>query len=796
MTLVLSLAVLAGILFVVAALAMLLAGLRLPPGSCFAYAILLAMAVYALMIELAFALGRPEATLVGEALVICGCGWGLARSHTGLTPFRAAFRAFRQSYTRYLVWLFLASLAYLAVQAVFVPPASQDGLCYNLPRIFMMQQENTLFPAHYNDIRQRIFPIGFDILHYANLRFHSDYGLSAWCYLSYLCIVVVSYSLSLRISRRPDVAFVASLLAASAKLFVLQAVSVKNDIPLAAMALAFFLATYELLYEGGGRKRFQWYFLLLTAVYGVSVKTYFVFFIAAFVVCFGWPLWRIWRSDAPDKNPLPGPARAGLVAAALLCALFLAGFAWRTAQDFGSPLGPRETVAAHGNPDGLAGAAYNAFRYGLQLVDIPGEGWRQMAVRFHDAVLGDRAGLGGHMSFAAEFRNPILPLEDFSGFGTPVFLLALAATIGALFHHYDFAFRSALVTLTTFGLMSWFWGWMPWNLRFFSMVLVTTLPALALFLRDLGRWAAALRTVAVISMLGLLYAALGNAHHACIAPDPLTLWGKVEEFPWWVRQSLDRAEHYERQTGVDFHRLGQYGFSGLGLLVAGRNAVVFPHFVMLDKLRWEVAPAQTETPAGLAAGAVVPCQTLQQAADERDLLTVIGQSACLDGKTPFMTSPGLGQTHFYSRDKGLVAASFPPFGSERGAALFACDNVEMPQGVRETSWRWLLGPQAAIAFDLVDRRQMRVFLRLSSPFPSQEVQVSVNGHAMDVLFFAKAGDVVEATLPFTTVAGRNILEFDFKTWQGPSGIHGGRPVAALLQDFVLTPRTLPQERKR
>ena len=91
---------------------------------------------------------------------------------------------------------------------------------------------------------------------------------------------------------------------------------------------------------------------------------------------------------------------------------------------------------------------------------------------------------------------------------------------------------------------------------------------------------------------------------------------------------------------------------------------------------------------------------------------------------------------------------------------------------------------------------MRVFLRLSSPFPSQEVQVSVNGHAMDVLFFAKAGDVVEATLPFTTVAGRNILEFDFKTWQGPSGIHGGRPVAALLQDFVLTPRTLPQERKR
>ena len=176
-----------------------------------------------------------------------------------------------------ICWLYLFCLV------AIIPPVNWDSMAYNLSRIFLFQQENSLYLENFNTLRQTMFVVGADILNHGFLRLDRDYGVGIFSWLAYVSVGLGTYGLS-RSFASTQVSLATTLTIISLTEFCFQATSTKNDIFTAASALFCFIVADRLLAKPNVRDLAM---LLLGMAFGFSVKTTFLGFLAPFSVCFG-----------------------------------------------------------------------------------------------------------------------------------------------------------------------------------------------------------------------------------------------------------------------------------------------------------------------------------------------------------------------------------------------------------------------------------------------------------------------------------------------------------------------------
>lgn len=422
----------------------------------------------------------------------------------------------------------ILAIAYLGSQAWFLPPSSHDGLAYNLARVMIFIQEGSLHPDAFNYINQAIHPPGHDILGYWFLRFYSDFGLGLFSVLAYLAIFAGSFHLVRELTLNNAIAVTVALLLVSMPEIVIQATSVKNDIPLGALALVALCGATQWVQEG---KWMDLGMLLLALAAGVSFKTYFVLCALPIALVSLWLRW-IQRGEAPFillRQPIL--LSAGLV---FLLATGVSAFfglhLFRNFQDFGSPVGTETAIAVHSQNDGLAGGIINTLRYVFQMVVPPGPlGGDVLGRSFVMLTSGlSEQGLAAPYSSATLVPSmaSLIPQEEISWFGVPGTIFILASMVYALFRGSGIVRGSALIQVIFLFLLSYTIGWSPWSNRFFTVFFCCGVLPAGAFLERLNHLRL-LRTLLVgYSGLVFMYAAFGNIQKPLANVYKLAFLGK------------------------------------------------------------------------------------------------------------------------------------------------------------------------------------------------------------------------------------------------------------------------------
>ncbi|GFK93591.1 hypothetical protein NNJEOMEG_01425 [Fundidesulfovibrio magnetotacticus] len=530
-----------------------------------------------------------------------------------------------------LAWCLGAAALALLVQALAAPPANWDSMTYNLARVLLMMQENTLFPVNYNTFRQLAFSPGFDLLHFFFLRLGTDAGVAVFAWAAWCCVILSAYALARERGPRP-MALAVALVTASLKLLALQATSTKNDIGAAAMACACLLGLSALLRRGRAADAA---FLAACVVYGLSVKTYFAFF----VLCLGGSLLLFHRRELASlalgawrASPRGVLAGLGLTLAGACLALVTQIVCLLR---FGDPFGPEPYVSAHRNLDGLAGLASNLVRYALQLPDLPGTWWTNLLRQAHRALLGGDLGPGAAMGFAPGYGPGAWWSEDVGWFG-PVALLAAGCALAGLFSRERFVRTVSWALAGTALCLSATIAWMGYNGRFFSLVFACS----ALPLAWAARWWWAARrprcivlgaSLAVLCSVLLLNQEKPLLDHTDLGGAP-TDWAKALQRREGGRRGV-YDEHFNSFVFLEYLKRGTFPDRRI-LLVAGPDSWVYPP-LFFGAHRWVVTGR--ENPVARLDGEffdIRDCGRLRELARRFDLVVVMEHDealACIQG---------------------------------------------------------------------------------------------------------------------------------------------------------------------
>lgn len=438
------------------------------------YAFILAMAVLSLSIQAAFMLGVHHWFWIFDIAIGGFSLFQIIKHRNSLkNDLATIFIEVRQS--RLFTFLVLPVLGYLFAQALFFPPANIDSMVYNLARVFMFIKEGSLFIENYSIFHQAAFPVGFDLLSFLFLRFNSDFGLATFSFISYLTIIVATYSLiKAYFTGEPEAGRLqpvhiktVSFIIASMIELVLQATSTKNDIPAAATALVIFLAGYH---YSRSRKPLHLYVLVTALLWGITIKGYFPGFALPFVLYFAFYFFIVRKqriSIKPIKKRITRRAAYLLIPLGLL--LCIAVFYGVNFKRFGNIWGEAGQVELHQNQDGFAGATVNMARYIAQATDIPILfGYKLNEI--HDKLLGSHRVIAmRHKAQPVDLAAKPFISEDYSWYGPLGFLLALPAVLLCIFIGRDYIRLLALTLASFFAILSYKIAWMPWNNRFFAI---------------------------------------------------------------------------------------------------------------------------------------------------------------------------------------------------------------------------------------------------------------------------------------------------------------------------------------
>ena len=393
-------------------------------------------------------------------------GFSLAAWRFGRRRFAQEIRqALWTMRTKPLAWFLGGLAASLFALILTIPPTNWDSMVYNLARVLLMHQENTLGLTNYNSFRQLAFSPGFDLLHFFFLRYRLDQGIAVFSLMAYLIILLAGYSLAKEKGGR-DFALRVAVVIGSLKLLVLQASSTKNDIGAAAMAVACILSSQALFAR---KKTGESLFFLTCLAFGLSIKTYFLLFAAPFLLS----LMIINRADILGMARTAWSKRPGWVTLGLAFFLLLALMGsssqliclWR----FGNPYGPQQYVTLHENVDGLAGMLANLSRYAMQVLDLPGRWWNETSGAVHHWLFGAGKGPGAAMQFQERYSPAAQWFEDEAWFGLTGGLLILPSLLAGL------AAPGRITRSASWGLCGYVLlvsatiAWMNYNCRFFTL---------------------------------------------------------------------------------------------------------------------------------------------------------------------------------------------------------------------------------------------------------------------------------------------------------------------------------------
>jgi hypothetical protein len=251
----------------------------------FSSGIFLALLSLSLIFQTTFLARIPQASPVIEISMLVYVFITLIRNKNTILSFYEKIKSFIFD-NKVTSFLLAVAWGYLALQSIFIPPSNSDGLKYHLTKVFLFQNENTLFPSQYSHPSQVTSNLGSDILFHAFLRFHTDYGVAIFSFLSYLSIGFGIYALCRRYSSC-KASVTASFVVLSLPQLVFQATNTKNDIFVASATIFCLLAAHRLLEKLDFR---DFSFLVLGLFFGISAKQTFILFVLPFSIFFGYLL--------------------------------------------------------------------------------------------------------------------------------------------------------------------------------------------------------------------------------------------------------------------------------------------------------------------------------------------------------------------------------------------------------------------------------------------------------------------------------------------------------------------------
>ncbi len=516
---------------------------------CGALALAAVLAGLSGLYQLAFLLRTPELAIPVEALLSLAAIGVIWRERSGLLGLARGARDSAASAPLPAAALALA-LAFLALQALLLPPYGNDPLSYHLPRVLLFQQERTLFPAEFSKYDLVVKTLGADLLSHLFLRHYSDRGVVWLPLMAYGAALAGGFALARR-HARSETAWLAALAVAGMPQLVHQAAVFKSNI-FAAMAAVLCLLLGQRLRE---RPRAGDAALLLVMLaFGLSARPNFLAFALPFAICFGVLLarqaepgaWRGWIAG-------PLPLLLALPAALLLSQLWLLA---RNQLAFGTPGGPAGFVDFHRNSDGLLGGAANLIRYALQSVHLLApvdqafaalgsaplsDALERLYQRFAEPLFGS----AGHSASFPRFGLSASPREETSWFGPFGCFLALPALLAAALWGRS-ALRAGSLALLAYGaIFSFSVAWFPWNGRMLALVFAAALPSAAWALERLAPSRGSRRALTALGVAVLAY--------SCWHSQPAGAW-RTTDF------GRDRLAWLARELGPGAARLVRRGF--------------------------------------------------------------------------------------------------------------------------------------------------------------------------------------------------------------------------------------------
>lgn len=457
--------------------------------------IVIGFIIISCIFQAAFLIGRPNFSFAIEGLIITWIIFAAVKKRQALFTLVKNIKPFLIEEKIILGLLFVAWL-YLALQATLLPPANFDSMTYNLARVLVFQQEKTLLLGNVEIVRQAMFPVGADILHHAFLRFYTDYGIAIFSFLAYIAVALGTYALSRRYTST-NIALTTTLVIVSLPEFVLQATSTKNDIFTVAVAIFGFLTIHRILDNLNLR---DLYFLTLSLLFGISIKTTFAAFLIPFTLFFGILFIKKYELltfiQLIFKNFIYLPIL--LVPAVIVSQIWLFihnYFIW------GNWAGPVDFVMFYQQSDGIKGCLANLVRYFFQSLDLSqlADFWSQRFLnlrishelyKIYEILFNPffgNAGIIQPISFNGIVQSISFNIEwhldeDLSWFGPWGFLIVTPAVIWTAIKGNQSLKAASLTLLGCFLIICYQIVWMPWNNRFFSLFFASSSLCVAYFL--------------------------------------------------------------------------------------------------------------------------------------------------------------------------------------------------------------------------------------------------------------------------------------------------------------------------
>jgi len=448
----------------------------------YCYAVVLTLASFSVAIFTAFFIGVHQYFYLFDMAVLTASSILIYRNWQILRDALKAMREFCLRNPVFSIFIVL-TVSIPWAKGFLMPPTTIDSMTYNLMRVMLMMSEGQMFAENFGDYRLDIMQVGHDILHFLFLRFHTDYGLATFGFLSYSVIIAGTFAAADKLWDDAGLAKSLAVISASLTMFVLHAASTKNDLVLGAMAV---VALIAILNHFDQRRRVDLFIFVTALSFGVAAKMNFGIFAAFLFIGYLWTYIRRWGlSDAARQSTrLFAFGYGSLMLIPIGCVLTLLIAFQHNFESYGHIMGPEFFLPASNWIDGWHGAFLNLIRFFVQSVGLPYELFGMLATEIHNALLGDSQTLGLKWwpDYPVFLETFFYPHEEAAWFGPLglIFLVALgAATFGAKGPLQAFAiaaFATALITALTVG-------WSPWIGRYHALSFAAGVITLGMWLK-------------------------------------------------------------------------------------------------------------------------------------------------------------------------------------------------------------------------------------------------------------------------------------------------------------------------
>ena len=554
--------------------------------------IVLSLILISLIFQVAFLLEYPNLAIIVEIVLALLAIRYIIKNRTILTKALNSIYQFILNH-KIVAGIVIICWIYLFLLVAIIPPSNWDSMAYNLARVYLFQQENSLFLENFTTLRQNMFVVGADILNHGFLRLGQDYGVGIFSWLAYISVGLGTYGLA-RNFTSPQVSIATTLTIISLTEFCFQATSTKNDIFTAASAMFCFIVADRLLAKPNIKNIGM---LLLGLAYGFSAKTTFLAFLAPFGVGFsaiaiikiGWKkLYKIIINNWLYFIVLTAP----------ILVISQSWLFFNNAVTTGDATGGEtiKIVREVSVVDGVVGGVANLVRYFFQSIHFfpldylakgrlgfnLGEHLTDIYNQIFQPLFGN-SGMGYINNNPYSYKLKVLPHEDFAWYGSLAFVIVIPAILYSLFKGNYWLKIQSLSLLGFIGIVSYKLVWTPWSNRYVTLFFAASGACVAFFLQQIPK------KYRSKILNGIITVALIMLVSACVLNVSKPLSGlSIKEFfkpNIWSKTDLGRDRLYYARKNYGDNRVEQFRDlvvpNSKVALVAGEKSWIY-HFYLVS----------------------------------------------------------------------------------------------------------------------------------------------------------------------------------------------------------------------